>query len=71
MSKAFATNKVADTLIFDYLVENLQTGFKMLCKVGHEELMTKGDNNATNRRTLDDLRRMFNIPTTRPAPKSC
>jgi tRNA(Arg) A34 adenosine deaminase TadA len=65
------TNKVADTLIFDYLVENLQTGFKMLCKVGHEELMTKGDNNATNRRTLDDLRRMFNIPTTRPAPKSC
>jgi tRNA(Arg) A34 adenosine deaminase TadA len=60
-------NKVVDTLIFDHLVENLQTGFKMLCQVGHEELMTKGDNNATNRRTLDDLRRKCNIPTTRPA----
>ena len=24
----------------------------MLCQVGPEELMTKGDNNATNRRTL-------------------
>ena len=27
--------------------------------------MTKGDYNATNRRTLDDLRRMSNIPTIR------
>ena len=60
-------NKVVDTLIFDHQVETLQTGFKMLCQVGHEELMTKGDNNATNRRTLDDLRRKCNIPTTRPA----
>jgi tRNA(Arg) A34 adenosine deaminase TadA len=47
--------KVVDTLIFDYLLEDLKTGFKMLCQVGPEELMTKGDNNATNRRTLDDL----------------
>jgi hypothetical protein len=36
-------------------------------KTGPEELMTKGDHNATNRRTLDDLRRMCNIPTPRPA----
>jgi len=61
------TDKVVDTLIFDHLVEDLQTGFKMLCQAGHKELMTKGDNNATNRRTLGDLRRMCNIPTTRPA----
>jgi tRNA(Arg) A34 adenosine deaminase TadA len=66
-SEGIRTNKVVDTLIFDHLVENLQTGFKMLCQVGHEELMTKGDNYATNRRTLDDLKRMCNIPTTRPA----
>jgi hypothetical protein len=58
--------KVVDTLIFDHLLEDLQTGFKMLCQVGPEELMTKGDNNATNGRTLGDLRRMCNIPTTRP-----
>ena len=62
------TDKVVDTLIFDHLLEDLKTGFKMLCQGGSEELMTKGDNNATNRRTLDDLRRMCNIPTTRPAP---
>ena len=66
-SEGIRTNKVVDTLIFDHLVENLQTGFKMLCQVGHEELMTKGDNYATNQRTLDDLKRMCNIPTTRPA----
>jgi len=59
-------DKVIDTLIFDHLIEDLQTGFKMLCQAGHDELMTKGDNNATNRRTLDDLRRMCNIPTVRP-----
>ena len=58
--------KVVDTLIFDHLIEHLQTGFKMLCQAGHEELMTKGDN-ATNRRTFDDLRRICNIPTTRAA----
>jgi tRNA(Arg) A34 adenosine deaminase TadA len=60
-------DKVIDTLIFDHLIEDLQTGFKMLCQTGPEELMTKGDHNATNRRTLDDLRRMCNIPTPRPA----
>jgi tRNA(Arg) A34 adenosine deaminase TadA len=59
--------KVVDTLIFDHLIEHLQIGFKMLCQARPEELMTKGDNNATNRRTFDDLRRMCNIPTTRPA----
>jgi tRNA(Arg) A34 adenosine deaminase TadA len=60
-------DKVIDTLIFDHLIEDLQTGFKMLCQAGPEELMTKGDHNAMNRRTLDDLRRMCNIPTPRPA----
>jgi tRNA(Arg) A34 adenosine deaminase TadA len=60
-------DKVIDTLIFDHLIGDLQTGFKMLCQAGPEELMTKGDHNATNRRTLDDLRRMCNIPTPRPA----
>ena len=64
-------DKVIDTLIFDHLIEDLQTGFKMLCQAGHDELMTKGDNNATNRRTLDDLRRMCNIPTLRsPASRA-
>jgi len=47
--------EVVDTLIFDHLLEDVKTGFKMLCQVGPEELMTKGDNNATNRRTFDDL----------------
>src|SRR5215472_1762910 len=60
-------DKVVDTLIFDHLIEDLQIGFKMLCQASPEELMSKGDHNATNRRTLDDLRRMCNIPTARPA----
>ena len=41
-SEGIRTNKVVDTLIFDHLVENLQTGFKMLCQVGHEELHDQG-----------------------------
>jgi tRNA(Arg) A34 adenosine deaminase TadA len=65
--KGIRNEKVVDTLIFDHLLEDLKTGFKMLCQVGPEKLMSKGDNNATNRRTLDDLRRICNIPTTPPA----
>src|SRR5258708_1064018 len=42
-------DKVIDTLIFDHLIEDLQTGFKMLCQAGPDELMTKGDHSATNR----------------------
>ena len=61
--------KVVDTLIFDHLIEHLQSGFKLLCQAGPEELMTKGDYNATNRQTLDDLRRMCNIPTLRPVAR--
>lgn len=61
--------KVVDTLIFDHLIEHLQSGFKILCQAGPEELMTKGDYNATNRQTLDDLRRMCNIPTLRPVAR--
>src|SRR6266487_2474855 len=57
---------VLDTLIFDYLIEDLQTGFKMLCEASPEDLTTKGDHNATNRRTFDDLRRMCSVPTARP-----
>jgi hypothetical protein len=48
------------------LIEDLQAAFKLFCQVTHDDLATDGDHNATNRRTLDDLRRMCNIPTTRP-----
>src|SRR5215510_580691 len=59
-------DKVIDTLIFDHLIEDLQAAFKLFCQVTHDDLATNGDHNATNRRTLDDLRGMCNIPTTRP-----
>jgi tRNA(Arg) A34 adenosine deaminase TadA len=59
-------HKVVDTLIFDHLIEDLQAGFKMLCQANPEDLMTKDDHNAANRRTLDDLRRVSNIPTVVP-----
>jgi tRNA(Arg) A34 adenosine deaminase TadA len=60
-------DKVIDTLIFDHLLEDLQSGFKILCQADPEDLMAKGDHSATNRRTLDDLRRMCNIPIAQPA----
>jgi tRNA(Arg) A34 adenosine deaminase TadA len=62
--------KVVDTLIFDQLIEDLETGFKILCQASPEDLTTKGNHNATNRRTLDDLRRMCNVPTARPASRA-
>src|SRR5262249_26219932 len=68
--EAIRNEKVVYTLIFDPPLKDLQTGLKILCQVGPEELMTKGDPNATNRRTLDDLRRMCNIPTVRPATRA-
>ena len=58
-------DKVIDTLIFDHLIGDLQTGFKLFCRLTPDDLATRGDYNATNRRTLDDLRRMSNIPTIR------
>jgi tRNA(Arg) A34 adenosine deaminase TadA len=58
--------KVIDTLIFDHLIEDLQTGFKLLCELTPDHLATRGDHNATNKRTFDDLRRICNIPTVRP-----
>jgi tRNA(Arg) A34 adenosine deaminase TadA len=58
--------KVIDTLIFDHLIEDLQTGFKLLCELTPDDLATRGDHNATNKRTFDDLRRICNIPTVRP-----
>jgi tRNA(Arg) A34 adenosine deaminase TadA len=63
-------DKVIDTLIFDHLIEDLQTGFKMLCRASPENLATVGDHNARNRRTFDDLRRMCNVPTPRPASRA-
>src|SRR6266403_1697379 len=62
--------KVIDTLIFDHLIEDLQTGFKLFCQVTPDDLTTRGDHNATNRRTFDELRRMCNVPTTRPASRA-
>jgi len=63
-------DKVIDTLIFDHLIEDLQRGFKMLCRASPEDLATVGDHNARNRRTFDDLRRMCNIPTARSASRA-
>jgi tRNA(Arg) A34 adenosine deaminase TadA len=63
-------DKVIDTLIFDHLIEDLQTGFKLFCQVTPDDLTTRGNHNATNRRTFDDLRRMCNVPTTRPASRA-
>ena len=62
--------KVIDTLIFDHLVEDLETGFKLFCQLTPDDLTTRGDHNTTNRRTFDDLRRMCNVPTTRPASRA-
>jgi hypothetical protein len=59
-------DKVIDTLIFDHLIGDLQAGFNLFCRLTPDDLATRGDYNATNRRTLDDLRRMSNIPTIRP-----
>jgi hypothetical protein len=42
----------------------------MLRRAGPEDLATVGDHNARNRRTFDDLRRMCNVPTTRPASRA-
>jgi tRNA(Arg) A34 adenosine deaminase TadA len=55
--------KVIDTLIFDHLMEELQTAFKLFCQLTTDDLTTRGDHNATNKRTFDDLRRMCNVPT--------
>jgi hypothetical protein len=52
------------------LTENLQAGFKLFCEVGADDLATRGDHNATNRRTFDDLRRMCNVPATSPAVRA-
>jgi tRNA(Arg) A34 adenosine deaminase TadA len=57
-------DKVIDTLIFDHLIKDLETGFNLFCRLTPDDLATRGDYNATNRRTLDDLRRMSNVPTT-------
>jgi tRNA(Arg) A34 adenosine deaminase TadA len=56
-------DKVIDTLIFDHLIEDLHTGFKLLCQVIPDDLTSRGDHNTTNRRTLDDLKQMSNVPT--------
>jgi tRNA(Arg) A34 adenosine deaminase TadA len=58
--------KVIDTLLFDHVIEDLQTGFKLFCRLTPDDLTTRRDHNARNRRTLDDLRRMCNVPTAAP-----
>jgi hypothetical protein len=63
-------DKVIDTLIFDHLTEDLQAGFKLLCQVTPDALTSRGDHNTTNRRTLDDLKRMNNVPTNHPAARA-
>jgi hypothetical protein len=55
----------ADGEVLALEVGDLQTGFKLFCRLTPDDLATRGDYNATNRRTLDDLRRMSNIPTIR------
>ena len=59
-------HKVIDTLIFDHLNEDLQTAFKLFCQLTHDDLATQGDHNMTNRRTLEDIKRMCNIPAVPP-----
>jgi tRNA(Arg) A34 adenosine deaminase TadA len=59
-------DKVIDTLIFDHLIEELQTAFKLFCQLTPDDLTTRGDHNTTNRRTFKDLRRMCNIPAAPP-----
>ena len=59
-------DKVIDTLIFDHLMEELQTGFKLFCQLTPDNLTTRGDHNTANTRTFDDLRRICNIPIRPP-----
>jgi tRNA(Arg) A34 adenosine deaminase TadA len=63
-------DKMIDTLIFDYLIEDLETGFKLLCQLTPDDLATVGDHNKANRRTFDDLRRICNVPSARPASRA-
>ncbi len=59
-------DKVIDTLIFDHLIEELQTGFKLFCQLTPDNLTTRGDHNTANTRTFDDLRRICNVPIRPP-----
>jgi tRNA(Arg) A34 adenosine deaminase TadA len=59
-------HKVIDTLIFDHLIEDLQTAFKLFCQLSPDDLATQGDHNKTNRRTLEDIKRMHSIPAVPP-----
>jgi len=59
-------DKVIDTLIFDHLIDDLQTAFKLFCQLTPNDLATRGDHNATNRRTFEDLRRICNISAAPP-----
>jgi len=68
--EAIRKDKVIDTLIFDHLVEHLQTAFKLLSQATPDDLATEEDHNEANRRTFDDLRRMCNIPAAPPAARA-
>ena len=54
--------KVIDTLIFDHLIADLQTGFTLFCQVTANDLATSGHYNIANKRTFHDLRRVCNVP---------
>jgi hypothetical protein len=63
-SRTCSHKEVIDTLIFDHLIDDLQTAFKFFCQVTPDDPATRGDHNVTHRRTFDDLKRMCNIPIT-------
>lgn len=55
--------KIPDTLFFDHLTDELNTGFQLFCSVTDRDLATKGALHETNARTLRDLKRACNIPS--------
>jgi tRNA(Arg) A34 adenosine deaminase TadA len=63
--KALHMMDVVDTLFFDHLTEDLQSGFQLLCCVSDGDLATSGAARDANARTLSDLKRLCNIPSVR------
>jgi tRNA(Arg) A34 adenosine deaminase TadA len=63
--EALHKRNVVDTLFFDYLTEDLQSGFQLFCGVTDRDLTTSGAARDANARTLSDLKRLCNIPSVR------
>ena len=57
------SQNVVDTLFFDHLASDLEAAFRFFCGVSVSDLATKGAHNTANARTLEDLKRVCNIPT--------